>query len=75
MVSIPTYVNTKKLEKSVGEHFNQKGHSISDMKATVVEQIHNKDRFYLLEKESHYIRKFNTKYKGINRNCYNCNLF
>ena len=63
------YVNNKKLEKATGFHFSQKNHSLSDMKVSIIEKIYNKNRFYLLEKEKHYIRKFNTKYKGMNRNC------
>ena len=63
------YVNNKKLEKAIGFHFSQKNHSLSDMKVSIIEKIYNKNRFYLLEKEKHYIRKFNTKYKGMNRNC------
>ena len=63
------YVNNKKLEKATGYHFNQKNHQISDMKMSIIEKIHKKDRFYLLEREKHFIRKFNTKYLGMNRNC------
>ena len=50
-------------------HFNKKNHQISDMKMSIIEKIHKKDRFYLLEREKHFIRKFNTKYLGMNRNC------
>ena len=63
------YVNNQKLEKATGYHFNQKNHQISDMKMSIVEKIHKKDRFYLLEREKYFIRKFNTKYLGTNRNC------
>ena len=63
------YINNQKLEKAVGYHFNQKNHQISDMKMSIIEKVHKKDRFYLLEKEKYFIRKFNTKYLGMNRNC------
>ena len=63
------YVNNKKIEKATGYHFSQKNHSVADMKFSIIEKIYNKNRYYLLEKEKHYIRKFNTKYKGMNRNC------
>ena len=63
------YVINQKLEKATGYHFNQKNHQISDMKMSIVEKIHKKDRFYLLEIEKYFIRKFNKKYLGINRNC------
>ena len=49
-----TYVNSKNLEKSTGFHFNQTNHKVSDMKVSIIEKVH---------------RKFNTKYRGINRNC------
>ena len=63
------YVNNQKLDKATGFHFSQTNHKLSDMKVSIVEEVHNKDRFYLLEKEKSYIRKFNTKYKGLNKNC------
>ena len=63
------YVNNQKLEKATGYHFTQKNHQLSDMKMSIIEKIHKKDRFYLLEREKYFIRKFNTKYLGINRNC------
>ena len=63
------YVNNKKIEKATGYHFSQKNHSVADMKFSIIEKIYKKNRFYLLEKEKHYIRKFNSKYKGMNKNC------
>ena len=61
------YVNNKKLEKATGLHFNLAGHSISDMHVTIVEKVHSRDEFIRKRRESHYIQKFNTKHKGINR--------
>ena len=63
------YANNKKIEKATGYHFSQKNQSVADMKFSIIEKIHIKNRFYLLETEKHYIRKFNTKYKGMNKNC------
>ena len=63
------YINNKNLEKSTGSHFSQSNHKLSDMKVSIIEKVQKKDRFYLLEKEKHYIRKFNVKYCGMNRNC------
>ena len=63
------YVNNKKIEKATGYHFSQKNHSVADMKFSIIEKIYKKNRFYLLEREKHYIRKFNSKYKGMNKNC------
>ena len=43
--------------------------SVADMKFLIIEKIYKKNRVYLLKKEKHYIRKFNSKYKGMNKNC------
>ena len=43
--------------------------TLSDMRVTILEKIYNPDPNYREERESMWIRKFNTKYKGINRNC------
>ena len=56
------YMNTKKIEKATGYHFSQKNHSLADMKFSIIEKIYNKNKYYLLEKEKHYIRKFDRKY-------------
>ena len=48
------------MEKACGWHFNKKGHSVHDMKVTVVEKVHSKDGRLRIERESMYI-------KGINR--------
>ena len=63
------YVRKKDFSKATGSHFNQRGHDILDMRITILEKLHNKDILYRKERESMWIRKFNTKYKGINRNC------
>ena len=52
---------------ATGEHFNMPGHSESNMQFTVIEQPKQKDLFYRKEREQHHISKFNTYYKGINR--------
>ena len=46
-----------------------KGHSVHDMKVTVIEKVHSHDEVLREERESMYIKNFNTKYKGINRIC------
>ena len=61
------YVANKHLNKATGFHFNQKGHSISDMYITIIEKVHNKQEKFRQEREKMYINKFNTKYKGMNR--------
>lgn len=61
------YVNNKKLDKATGAHFNLPGHSVSDMRISVVEKIYNQDNFFRKEREKFYINKFHSKLKGLNR--------
>ena len=56
------------LHKATGEHFNKPGHKISDMIMTIIEKVHSDDPMVLSVREEHWIKKGNTKYKGINRN-------
>ena len=62
------YVTNRNFQKATGEHFNQRGHKLSDFECSILEKIHNKDPMYLSVREEFWIRKFNTKYKGMNRN-------
>ena len=61
------YINTKKTDKATGHHFNMPGHTLSDMKVTVLENIHKSDPEYRKERETYLIRKFNTFYQGLNK--------
>ena len=61
------YVRNNKLDKATGHHFNGPGHSLSDMKVTVLEKLHSKDPQMRKTRESHYIKKFNSFYRGMNR--------
>ena len=61
------YVTSKLLSKATGAHFNQQGHSFSDMKVTVLEKIFNKNPQYRKTREKMWINRFNTKYKGLNK--------
>ena len=60
------YVNNHD-ETPTGEHFNQPGHSLSDMTLTVLERVKSSDDMYRKEREKYFIRKFNIYYKGLNR--------
>ena len=60
------YVNNDD-DTATGEHFNQPGHSLSDMTLTVLERVKSSDDIYRKEREKYFIRKFNTYYKGLNR--------
>ena len=61
------YVENKQLEKATGEHFNQKGHSVSDIEFVVLEKIFSLDPGVRKERESLFIKNFNTKHKGMNK--------
>ena len=37
------YVRNRKIEKSTGEHFNKPGHTMADMKMTILEKIKYQD--------------------------------
>ena len=60
------YIRTHRLDKSTGAHFNKPGHTSANMTATVIEKVRSNDIFYRKERESYYIRKFNTFHNGIN---------
>ena len=62
-----TYVAGRQLSKATGFHFNQPGHSTSDMKVTILEKVHSLDPLVRKERENLFIRRFNTKYKGMNK--------
>ena len=61
------YVNTKNQSKTTGMHFNQKGHSVSNMQITIIEKVYNQDPQFRKQREKMFIQKFNTKYKGLNK--------
>ena len=60
------YVNYN-YDTATGEHFNEPGHSLSDMTLTVLERVKSSDDMYRKEREKYFIRKFNTYYKGLKR--------
>ena len=61
------YVRNKLLAKATGAHFNQPGHSMSDMTITIVEKIYNNNPLFLREREAININKFNVKDQGMNK--------
>ena len=62
-----SYVTSRLLSKATGRHFNEPGHSVSDMTLTVLEKIFNLNPLYRKQREKMWINRFNTKYKGLNR--------
>ena len=50
------YVKSDDISKPSGEHFSQKGHSIADLKAMVIEEVTSKDPFVLKVREKMYLK-------------------
>ena len=61
------YISSMFPTKATGIHFNQRGHSVSDVRITILEKMKTSDESYRKERERYLINKFNTYYKGINR--------
>ena len=61
------YVTQHMTDKSTGHHLNTPGHSLSDMKVTVIEQSKRRGTEYRKEREHYFIRKLYTFYNGLNR--------
>ena len=57
-----------RLDKAIGAHYNGPGHKVSDMSVTILEKVHSKDPMVLAVREAYWIRRFNTKHRGVNRN-------
>ena len=57
----------QKVNKSTGQHFSGKGHTVSDMRVTILEKVFSLDAAVRKEREKYFITKMNTKYKGMNR--------
>ena len=62
------YVRNRDLSQPTGRHFSANGHSIADMRVCIVEKVYSFDRLLIEERESEFIRKFNSKFKGMNVN-------
>ena len=61
------YIVNHMVDKPTGAHFTSPGHSLSDMKVIILEQVKIKDPLYRKERERYFINKFNTYYQGMNR--------
>ena len=60
------YIRNKNLNQPTGKHFNSRGHTLSDMSFVILEKVTSDNVLLREERESHYIRLFNSKYKGMN---------
>ena len=61
------YVTNQILSTPTGEHFNLPGHSLADMNMLILEKVRSRDDLYRKEREKYFIRKFNTYYRGLNK--------
>ena len=61
------YIVNKKLNQATGAHFNLPGHSLSDLKVMILEQVKSPDTEYRKQRENYHIRNFNTFHNGMNR--------
>ena len=62
-----SYISNQVIARATGAHFNLPGHSLADMRYTIIEQVRYNNEAYRRERETYHINKFNTFYKGINR--------
>ena len=61
------YVTNNVTSQATGEHFNLPGHSLADLRVTVIEQTARRSNEYRKEREHYHIQKFNTFHRGINK--------
>ena len=54
-------------DKATGAHFNTAGHSLSDLKIIILEQVKKKEIEYRKQREKYFIRKLNTLNIGLNK--------
>ena len=61
------YITNQDLSTPTGQHFNTPGHSLADLSITILEKVRSQDHLYRKERERYFIRKFDTFYRGLNR--------
>ena len=61
------YVKRDVLTEPAGEHFNQRGHTVADLKGQVIEKVRSKDPFIIRARESMLIQKFDSFRQGLNK--------
>ena len=61
------YPERNQFTEPSGEHFNKRGHSVSDLKGQVLEKVRSKDPFVLRARESMLIKKFDIFRHGLNK--------
>ena len=61
------YVSKGETNQSTGAHFNKPGHSLADLRVSVIEHTRGRGSEYRKEREHYFIRRFDTYYNGINK--------
>ena len=61
------YVRSTILDQPSGHHFNQPGHSVSDLCGIILEHVKSPDPFVLRAREFLFIQKFDTYNNGLNK--------
>ena len=61
------YVVNKVTTQATGAHFNKAGHSVENLRISVIEQIKKQSDLYRKEREEFFIRKFDTVNRGKNQ--------
>ena len=61
------YISNKDESQATGAHFNLPGHSLANMKCTIIEQVTTKSEAYRKQREQFFIRKLNTFHNGLNK--------
>ena len=61
------YIENGNVSQATGQHFCQSNHNITDFSIAILEKVNTCDTLYIEEREREWIRKFNCKFRGINR--------
>ena len=51
---------TRNVDMATGEHFSLPGHTLSDLRITILEKVRSNDDMYRKGRERYFIGKFNT---------------
>ena len=61
------YIVNQHIDKATGAHYDQPGHSLANIKVTILEQVKVNCEMYRKERERYFINKFDTLQNGLNR--------
>ena len=61
------YIVNQHIDKATGAHYNQPGHSLANLKVTILEQVKVNCDMYRKERKKYFINKFDTLQNGLNR--------